>query len=211
MFQKRYEQSRYTADMILTREDDHILLIERGWDPFKGQWALPGGHVDPGETSRVAAVRELAEETGVHVSPASLRQVGVFDRPDRDPRGRYVTVPYRASVPVGTLTAAGDDAAAVRWWPLGGLPELAFDHDQIIAEAALATTAWPEGVIARYETVVGAYVEITGSGDYTSYHCTGSCGVGSTVVAEWFSHEKAQAHAEKCRALPRPTTEGVGA
>src|SRR5687768_8044699 len=92
------ETIRYTADVVATSPDGHVLLIERGWDPHKGQWAHPGGHVDPGETSRDAAARELAEEAGVYAAPEELDQIGTFDQPDRDPRGRYVTVAYHLTV-----------------------------------------------------------------------------------------------------------------
>lgn len=127
------ETIRYTADTVVTTTDGYVLLIERGWDPFKGQWALPGGYVDPGETSRDAAARELAEEAGVHAAPEELTQIGVFDRPDRDPRGRYVTVAYHLTVIPGTIIEAGDDATRAQWWPLDALPQLAFDHADILA------------------------------------------------------------------------------
>ncbi|MCT4355881.1 NUDIX hydrolase [Streptomyces sp. Je 1-79] len=126
------ETIRYTADVVVTTTDGYVLLIERGWDPFKGQWALPGGHVDPGETSRAAAARELAEEAGVHATSEELTQVGVFDEPNRDPRGRYVTVVYHLTVIPGTIVEAGDDATRAEWWPLGDLPQLAFDHAAIL-------------------------------------------------------------------------------
>jgi 8-oxo-dGTP diphosphatase len=130
-----FETIRYTADVVVLTTDDHVLLIERGWDPHAGQWALPGGHVDPGETSRTAAARELAEEAGIHAAPEELHQVGVFDGPGRDPRGRYVTVGYRLTV-ISTLPIeAGDDAVRAAWWPLEALPPLAFDHADIIHAA----------------------------------------------------------------------------
>lgn len=129
------ETIRYTADTVVTTTDGHVLLIERGWDPHKGQWALPGGHVDPGETSRAAAARELGEEAGVHAAPGELTQIGVFDAPDRDPRGRYVTVAYQLTVIPGTIIEAGDDATRAEWWPLTALPQLAFDHADIIRAA----------------------------------------------------------------------------
>ncbi|WP_369359587.1 NUDIX domain-containing protein [Streptomyces sp. cg2] len=127
-----FETIRYTADVVATTPDGHVLLIERGWPPYQGHWALPGGHVDPGETSRTAAARELEEETGVQVDASDLRQIGVFDRPDRDPRGRYITAAYLAAVPADTPIAAGDDARSARWWPLEDLPPLAFDHADIL-------------------------------------------------------------------------------
>jgi 8-oxo-dGTP diphosphatase len=131
-----FETIRYTADVVVTTTDGYVLLIERGWDPFEGQWALPGGHVDPGETSRAAAARELSEEAGVHAAPDELDQVGVFDRPDRDPRGRYVSVAYHLTVLPGTIVEAGDDATRAEWWPLSDLPPLAFDHEQIVTAAS---------------------------------------------------------------------------
>ncbi|WP_119580673.1 NUDIX domain-containing protein [Streptomyces europaeiscabiei] len=113
--------------------DGDVLLIERGWPPHEGAWALPGGHVDRGETGRAAAARELAEETGVHVLASDLREIGVFDRPDRDPRGRYITRAYLAVVPASTSIVAGDDARTARWWPVSSLPPLAFDHADILS------------------------------------------------------------------------------
>ncbi|MYT38998.1 NUDIX domain-containing protein [Streptomyces sp. SID8356] len=132
MSTETFETIRYTADVVVTTTDGHVLLIERGWDPHKGQWALPGGHVDPGETSRSAAARELAEEAGVYAMPGELEQIGVFDVPDRDPRGRYVTVAYHLTVIPGISIKAGDDATRAQWWPLGDLPPLAFDHADIL-------------------------------------------------------------------------------
>jgi 8-oxo-dGTP diphosphatase len=134
------ETVRYTADVVVTTTDGYVLLIERGWDPFKGQWALPGGHVDSGETSRDAAVRELAEEVSVYAAPGELEQVGVFDRPDRDPRGRYVTVAYHLTVIAGTPAEAGDDAVTAQWWPLSHLPPLAFDHADIVGAVSASAS-----------------------------------------------------------------------
>ncbi|MFB8247360.1 NUDIX domain-containing protein [Streptomyces sp. NPDC055952] len=132
------ETIRYTADVVLLAAG-HVLLIERGWDPYEGCWALPGGHVDAGETSVVAAARELEEEAGIAVAVADLRQVGAFDAPGRDPRGRYVSVAYTATPPAPVVPSAGDDATAARWWPLDALPDLAFDHADILAAAAALT------------------------------------------------------------------------
>lgn len=151
------ETIRYTADVVVVTADRgllrrllrrilrrtsgrHVLLIERDWPPYEGAWALPGGHADPGETSRAAAARELVEEAGVRVNPAHLRQIAAFDQPDRDPRGRYVTVAYLAVVPVDTPIIAGDDARTARWWPLEALPKLAFDHAEILRVAVGATS-----------------------------------------------------------------------
>ncbi|MFH8410444.1 NUDIX domain-containing protein [Streptomyces sp. NPDC018019] len=124
-----------TADVVCIRGGD-VLLIERGFPPHQGQLALPGGYVDDtGETPQQAAARELLEETGVKVAPDDLTPVGVYNAPGRDPRGRYVTVAYRVTVPEGTTARAADDAAAVRWMPLAAPGELAFDHGDIIRDA----------------------------------------------------------------------------
>ncbi|WP_331739558.1 NUDIX domain-containing protein (plasmid) [Streptomyces goshikiensis] len=130
------ETTRYTADVVALTPDCSVLLIERDWPPFEGAWALPGGHRDLGESSREAAARELAEETGVHVATDDLREIGTWDQPGRDPRGRYSTDAYLAVVPAGTRIVAGDDARTARWWPLDALPErLAFDHADILRAA----------------------------------------------------------------------------
>ncbi|MEU3508800.1 NUDIX hydrolase [Streptomyces longwoodensis] len=128
------ETIRYTADVVCIRGGD-VLLIERGWPPHKGQLALPGGHVDPGETSRAAAARELLEETGIDVDPYDLSLLGVYDAPGRDPRGRYVTAAYLVAVPTDITARAGDDAAAVCWVPLDKARGLAFDHTDIVTTA----------------------------------------------------------------------------
>jgi 8-oxo-dGTP diphosphatase len=88
----------------------------------------------------MAAARELAEETGVHVAADDLRPIGVWDLPHRDPRGRHVTVAYVAVVPASTPIIAGDDARTARWWPLNDLPvRLAFDHADILSAAVAST------------------------------------------------------------------------
>jgi len=133
------ETARLTADVVLfsVREDRlYVLVIRRGWPPFKGLWALPGGHVDVGEDVLAAAHRELAEETGLHAG--RLDPVGVYPAPGRDPRGRYVDFVYTATVPDLPQPVAGDDAAEARWIPVDYLlaaPGLAFDHQQIIHDA----------------------------------------------------------------------------
>ncbi|MGW7296098.1 NUDIX domain-containing protein [Streptomyces xiamenensis] len=128
------ETVRHTADVVAIAEG-HVLLIERGWDPYAGRWALPGGHVDEGEMPREAAARELEEETGVAVPAGDLHYVGCWDAPGRDPRGRYSTEAYTVTLPELVEPTAGDDAKTARWFPLNGLPELAFDHAEIVAAA----------------------------------------------------------------------------
>ncbi|MCC9312072.1 NUDIX domain-containing protein [Kitasatospora sp. RB6PN24] len=137
-----FETIRLTTDVVATTPAGRVLLIERGWPPFEGAWALTGGKAEPGEALDEAAARELAEETGVRIDPADLLQLGTWDIPGRDPRGRYVTVAYLAVVPDDTAIAAGDDARTARWWRLDGLPEqLAFDHAAILAAAFRAQAA----------------------------------------------------------------------
>lgn len=130
-------ETRYTADVVALDPDGRVLLIERRWEPYTGSWALPGGHVDPGENSRDAAARELAEETGVHVNASDLILIGTYDAPGRDPRGPYSTDAYLARVPAGTVAVAADDAANVRWVELSTAlrDRLAFDHADILSDA----------------------------------------------------------------------------
>jgi 8-oxo-dGTP diphosphatase len=113
-----------------------VLLIERGVAPFKGAWALPGGFVLPGESLDEAARRELREETGA--TSVYLEQLYTFGEPDRDPRGRVVTVAYYALVKLSehSVLQATTDARSAAWIAIGALPRLAFDHRQIF-DAAL--------------------------------------------------------------------------
>ncbi|MER7813256.1 NUDIX domain-containing protein [Streptomyces sp900116325] len=116
----------------------HVLLVERGEDPYKGHWALPGGFVLPRESAEDAARRELAEETGLTeatVSALHLEQLRTYSDPDRDPRMRVVSVAYTALVPDLPEPRGGGDAANARWWDAGALGALAFDHDRILTDA----------------------------------------------------------------------------
>ncbi|WP_107661267.1 NUDIX domain-containing protein [Nocardia suismassiliense] len=131
-----------TADVVaLTHHDDqwHVLLIERVKPPFQGRWALPGGRAEPGEAPAVTALRELREETGVHVGGDQLRLVGEYDAAGRDPRGDYVSTAYLAVLGHMPSPTAGDDARLARWHAVSHivdqLDHLAFDHAQILAHA----------------------------------------------------------------------------
>ena len=146
---KNYPKPALTADIAVFSKGEggvKLLLIRRGGHPFLGCWALPGGFADAGETIERTAARELEEETGLRDLP--LRLVGIYSAPGRDPRGWTVSAAYAVCVEEGQLRAvAGDDAAEAKWFDLiesnGAaapvLPSgerLAFDHAQIIADAA---------------------------------------------------------------------------
>ena len=131
----KYPRPAVTADCaVITREEEpKVLLIQRGNEPFKGCWAFSGGFMDMDETTEQCAIRELEEETGLKVS--GLRQIGAYSKVDRDPRGRTVTVAYLAVVDRPLPVKGQDDAARAEWWPLSALPQLAFDHDEIMRDA----------------------------------------------------------------------------
>lgn len=111
-----------------------ILLIQRNNEPFKYQWALPGGFVNIDEDLEDAARREIFEEIGLQ--PPFLEQIGAFGRPDRDPRERVISVAYYTMVKTDKLNlTAGSDALDYQWFYIRNLPPLAFDHSEIIQRA----------------------------------------------------------------------------
>lgn len=130
-----------TVDIVVFTVEDEVLkvaLIERGADPYKGALALPGGFVRPEENLHEAAVRELAEETGLD-SPEHLDQFGAYGDPDRDPRMRVVTVGYWAIVPDLPAPVGGTDAATATKVPVADVlsdrDALKFDHHRILGDA----------------------------------------------------------------------------
>ena len=133
-----YPRPSLTVDCIIFGLDESsrlkVLLIQRANEPFKHHWALPGGFVDENETLEAAALRELKEETGV--SNVFIEQLFTFGTPGRDPRGRVVTIAFYALINLGEHKIGADtDAADVKWFPINKLPQLAFDHAEILEMA----------------------------------------------------------------------------
>ena len=134
-WQYKYEHMAVTTDCVIFTYEDwklKVLLVRRGGDPFKGQWAFPGGFLRMNETAEEGARRELREETSL--IPSAIGQLGVFSDVDRDPRERVITIAWYALVKPSEVVG-GDDAAEAAWFPVDGLPPLAFDHRKIFDAA----------------------------------------------------------------------------
>ena len=126
-----YECITMTSDIIIEYEDGSIVLIKRKHDPYKGHWAIPGGILEGDETIEETAVREAKEETGLDIKLTGI--VGVYSKAGRDTRGRFVTVAYTA-VPIGGILEAADDAQEFLKTKDYATLQLAFDHNEIIAD-----------------------------------------------------------------------------
>ena len=157
----KYPLPAVTVDMVIftisKRGQLNVLLIERGDEPFKGCQALPGGFIevgvgcapdgDQGESDRDAADRELEEETGLRAERDGvfMEQLYTFAEPDRDPRGRVISIAHYALVgpDIASRVRPGDDAVKAGWFPIkgsrahdeNGPVTLAFDHPKILAMA----------------------------------------------------------------------------
>ncbi|MEA2045520.1 MAG: NUDIX hydrolase [Euryarchaeota archaeon] len=118
------------VDAIIVLQEG-IVLIRRDRPPYEGCYALPGGFVEPGESVEEAVCREAREETGLELELLGL--VGVYSRPDRDPRGHVVSLCYLARGR-GELRS-GSDARSAEVFGIDELPSLAFDHDQMMRDA----------------------------------------------------------------------------
>ena len=131
----KYPHAAITTDCVIfgyEKNKLYVLLIERGIEPFKGSWAFPGGFMRMDESADECARRELLEETGFKTS--FIEQFHTFTSIDRDPRERVITISYFALVQK-TDVIGGDDAADARWFPINDLPNLAFDHQEILSVA----------------------------------------------------------------------------
>ena len=146
-----YPHPAVTADTVLftiLQEKLCILLIQRAAEPFRSSWALPGGFLEIDETPKACAKRELQEETGIR--GVHLEQFHTFGEPARDPRERVISIAYLGLAPWNRLSPqAASDARAVAWYPINALPEMAFDHVDIIGKARQRLTE-----LLAYTTIV---------------------------------------------------------
>ena len=133
-YEYQYPRPALTADVVLFSNDHtEVLLIQRGNEPYKNYWAFPGGFMEIDETLEQCAIRELKEETGVEIKIGELHEIGTFSTIGRDPRGRVITSAYYTCVEKKCVNpVANDDAAQVKWFKINNLPNLAFDHKEIL-------------------------------------------------------------------------------
>jgi len=135
MYSYKYPRAALTVDAIVyvkERDEIFLLLIQRGNEPFLKKWALPGGFVNIDELLETAGKRELEEETGLKVE--KMTQFKTYDALHRDPRHRTISVIYYTELDEKRQVKGGDDAAYAGWFPVSDLPDLAFDHKQILIE-----------------------------------------------------------------------------
>jgi len=137
MYTYKYPHPSVTTDCVVFGFDGNklnLLLIERGNEPFKGSWALPGGFLNMDEDAKQGALRELEEETGI--KDIYIEQIKAFTKVNRDPRERVLTIAFIALIRQENYKIiAGDDAVRAQWFPTNDLPMLAFDHKEIIENA----------------------------------------------------------------------------
>jgi len=133
-FTYKHPHPAVTVDGVVFGFDDadlKLLLVKRKVEPFKGQWALPGGFVTLNEGLEDAVRRELVEETGI--TRLYLEQLFTFGDPNRDPRERVISIAYYALVKLADhQVRAASDALEVAWFPVAEPPKLAFDHERIV-------------------------------------------------------------------------------
>ncbi len=137
----KYPRPMVTVDAVIFGKDDNdnieVLLIKRGRHPYKDCWALPGGFIGIDESLEESVARELEEETGIN--SIILKQFHTFGKPGRDPRGRNITIAYWGLGKKYRLNPkAGSDAKSYKWFNPDKLPNMAFDHEEIIKKAKVA-------------------------------------------------------------------------
>ncbi len=132
-----YKRPSVTVDILVFTIEKNtlkVLLVKRGIEPFKGNWAIPGGFIKINESLEGAARRELLQETGI--KNIYMEQLYTFGDPKRDPRERVITVAYMALIPSENLKLrATTDVTDVIWFSIKSLPDLAFDHNKILKYA----------------------------------------------------------------------------
>jgi 8-oxo-dGTP diphosphatase len=143
MFVKSYLKSKvskekHAVDAVIIDDKDNIVLVKRKYPPFKGKWALPGGFVDHHENLEHAVSREVKEETCLEIEV--LKEIGIYDKPGRDPRGTVISNAFLCKIKTGTdfkCLKGGDDAGVAQLVPLKSLEglNLAFDHEDILSDA----------------------------------------------------------------------------
>lgn len=135
----KYPHPAVTTDMVAFGWDGELktLLIKRKRPPYEDMWAFPGGFLNPDETLLECVLREFSEET--HLTPPLAFEFGSFSSPHRDPRERVISIAFWTAIPwENTQARADDDAKAVAWFPLRGIPVLAFDHEIMLRKAVLS-------------------------------------------------------------------------
>jgi 8-oxo-dGTP diphosphatase len=133
-FSYEYPRAMNTVDAIIIDRStkSKILLINRLNEPYKNCWALPGGFIEMDETLLNSVNRETLEETSL--SGIEFNQFRTYGDPGRDPRGRNITVVFYGFCDNTDKAVAGDDAKSLKWFDLNSLPELGFDHQQVIED-----------------------------------------------------------------------------
>lgn len=122
---------QFAADIVII-EKGKVLLALRDTEPFKGMWTIPGGRIDENETIEECAIREAKEETGLDVELGNL--IRIYSNPSRDPR-KTIAAAYFAKVKGGKLIPQPGEVKELRWFRLDKLPQLGFDHAEIIQDA----------------------------------------------------------------------------
>jgi len=138
MYTYEYPRPAVTTDAVIfavNGDEKSVLLIKRGRPPFEGMWALPGGFLNIDEELDDGVKRELAEETGL--TGIELKQLKAYGSVNRDPRHRTISVVFYGVTDRQHEVKGMDDAAEAKWFPIDDLPSMAFDHEEIVADALL--------------------------------------------------------------------------